>query len=73
MATRAKKLNLYLRFDTKGWHGLGHASRCLELAKKLRKEFNIILCTNINKQFISENKNKKFFLKKKMKKKIITS
>ena len=39
MATRAKKISIYLRFDIGNSTGLGHASRCIELAKNLKKKF----------------------------------
>ena len=64
MAIRAKKLILYLRFDIGGWNGLGHATRSIELAKELKKKFNVIICTNkLAKNFIKQ-KNFKYIYKK---------
>ena len=65
MATRAKKINIYLRFDIGNSIGLGHASRCIELAKNLKKNFNVILCTNLESKKILKTKKFKFFIKKK--------
>jgi spore coat polysaccharide biosynthesis predicted glycosyltransferase SpsG len=65
MATRAKKLNLYLRFDSGGWDGLGHAQRSIELARELKKKFNVILCTNIITKKLINIKNFNYFFKKK--------
>ena len=65
MATRAKKISIYLRFDIGNSIGLGHASRCIELAKNLKKNFNVNLCTNLEAKKILKNKEFKFFIKKK--------
>ena len=65
MATRAKKIDIYLRFDIGNSIGLGHASRCIELAKNLKKSFNVNLCTNLEAKKILKNKEFNFFLKKK--------
>lgn len=64
MAIRAKKLNLYLRFDTGNWDGFGHAIRSLELAKELNKKFNIFICTNINSKRFIKSKYSFIFKKK---------
>ena len=65
MASRAEKLNLFLRFDAGGLDGLGHAKRSIELARELKKKFNVIICiTEKSKKFISRN-NFKFLFKKK--------
>ena len=64
MDVRTKKLDFYLRFDVGGWNGLGHATRSIELAKELKKKFNVILCTNKKTKQFLKNKNYKYFLKK---------
>jgi spore coat polysaccharide biosynthesis predicted glycosyltransferase SpsG len=64
MASRAKKLNLFLRFDAGGLDGLGHASRSLELAKKLNKKFTVIICTTKKSIKFTFRNNFKFLLKK---------
>ena len=61
MATRAKKISIYLRFDIGNSTGLGHASRCIELAKNLKKNFNVNLCTNFEAKKILKNKEFNFF------------
>lgn len=65
MVARTKKLDVYLRFDTNGWNGLGHATRCVELTKELKNKFNIILCTNRCKKLVIKDVNHKIILKKK--------
>ena len=69
MASGAKKLNLFLRFDAGELDGLGHAIRSMELAKKLKKKFNVIISTTKKSKKFIERKNFQFFLKKKNEKK----
>ena len=65
MASRAEKLNLFLRFDAGGLDGLGHAKRSIELARELKKKFNVLICiTEKSKKFFIFN-NFKFLFKKK--------
>ena len=65
MASGAKKLNLYLRFDEGEFDGLGHGARSIELAKELKKKFNVILCTNKISKNLTHRKKFKIFFKHK--------
>jgi spore coat polysaccharide biosynthesis predicted glycosyltransferase SpsG len=65
MAARAKKLNIYLRFDIGKFNGLGHAIRSLELAKTLKKKINVILCTSHESKNKLKIKGFDLFLKRK--------